>query len=152
MCCWKKNKNLYPNHLYCHLMYIPYTTFRHSFHHCGGTCHSGAPVFVSYIVRRMMPPSLQTTFLLWPRYRRGICGKCRESDEMVLLNLLFHCTHQILINHRWSAAPRIIMHIFTSFIKESHTSPYHWITHGMFSIHLTKLTKNVSQFRVSCIQ
>jgi hypothetical protein len=34
----------------------------------------------------------------------------------------------------------------------SHPSPYHWITHGMFSIHLTKLTINVSQFHASCIQ
>jgi hypothetical protein len=31
-------------------------------------------------------------------------------------------------------------------------SPYHWIIHGMFSIHLTKLTRNISQFHVSCIQ
>jgi hypothetical protein len=23
----KKKNNLFPNHLYCHLMYIPYTTF-----------------------------------------------------------------------------------------------------------------------------
>jgi hypothetical protein len=30
----EKNKNLFPNYLYCHVMYIPYTTFRHSFHHC----------------------------------------------------------------------------------------------------------------------
>jgi hypothetical protein len=32
----------------------------------------------------------------------------------------------------------------------SHPSPYHWITHGIFSIHLTKLTMNVSRFHVSC--
>jgi hypothetical protein len=32
----------------------------------------------------------------------------------VLLNLRFHCTHQIFINHRWSATLRIIMHIFAS--------------------------------------
>jgi hypothetical protein len=31
----------------------------------------------------MMPPAMQTTYLLWPRYRRGIYGKCRESDEMM---------------------------------------------------------------------
>jgi hypothetical protein len=30
-------------------------------------------------------------------------------------------------------------------------SPYHWITHGMFSIHLTKLTMNVIRFHDSCI-
>jgi hypothetical protein len=33
----------------------------------------------------------------------------------------------------------------------THPPPYHWITHGMFSIHLTKLTMNVSPFHVSCI-
>jgi hypothetical protein len=48
----KKNKNLFPNHLYCHFMYIPCTTFQHSSHHFWGNCHSGAPVFVS-LHRRM---------------------------------------------------------------------------------------------------
>jgi hypothetical protein len=56
----KQNKNLFPNHLYCHLMYIPCTTFRHSFHHCWDTCFSGAPVIVS-LHHRMMPPAMQTT-------------------------------------------------------------------------------------------
>jgi hypothetical protein len=46
----KKTKHLFPNHLYCHLMYIPYTTFGHSFHHCWGTCYTGAPVLYSCIV------------------------------------------------------------------------------------------------------
>jgi hypothetical protein len=87
--------------------------------------------------------------ILW-RSDHEICGKGMESDKMV--NLLFHCMHQIFINHRQSAAPQIIMHIFASFIKVSHPSPYHWITDGMFSIHLTKLTMNVSRFPVSCIQ
>jgi hypothetical protein len=75
------------------------------------------------------------------------CGKCREIDKMV--NRLFYW---IFINHRLLATPRIIMQIFMSFIKVSHLSPYHWITHGMFSIHLTKLMMNVSRFHVSCIQ
>jgi hypothetical protein len=44
------------------------------------------------------------------------------------------------------------MCIFMSFIKVSHPSPYHWITHGMFSIHHTMFTMNVSRFHVSCIQ
>jgi hypothetical protein len=80
--------------------------------------------------------------------------KCRDSNDMVtvLLNFLFHCIHQIFINHRQSAAPQIIMHIFGSFIKMSHPFLYHWISHGMFSIHHTKLIMNVSQFRVPCIQ
>jgi hypothetical protein len=68
------------------------------------------------------------------------------------LNLLFHYKHQIFINHRQSTAWRIITHIFASFIKVSHPSPYHWITHGMFSIHLTQLMMNISRFRVCCIQ
>jgi hypothetical protein len=34
----------------------------------------------------------------------------------------------------------------------SRPSPYHWNTHGMFSVRLTKLTMNVSRFHVSCIQ
>ena len=44
------------------------------------------------------------------------------------------------------------MHIFASFIKQSHPSPYHWTTHGMFSIHVTKLTMNFSRFHVLHIQ
>jgi hypothetical protein len=56
----KRKKNLFPNHSYCHLMYISYTTFQHSFHHCWGTCHSRAPIFVS-LHRKMMPPAMQTT-------------------------------------------------------------------------------------------
>jgi hypothetical protein len=63
------------NHVHCHLMYTPYATFRRSFHHCWGTCHSVAPVFVS-LNRRMLPPAMQTTWkrLLWPRCRRGTAG------------------------------------------------------------------------------
>ena len=91
------------------------------------------------------------------RSDREIWRKCRESDVMVnqsavLPNLPFNCTHQILIHHRWLAAPRIIMHTFASFIKESHPSPYHRTTQGMFSIHVTKLTMNFSQFHVLHIQ
>jgi hypothetical protein len=71
---------------------------------------------------------------------------------IVLLNIFFHCTHQIFINHRWSASLRIIVHIFTSFIKVSHPSPHHCITHGMFSLHLTKLTMNIGCFHISYIQ
>ena len=39
----KKKHKYTTNHVYCHLMYILYTTFRHSFHHYLGTCHSVAP-------------------------------------------------------------------------------------------------------------
>jgi hypothetical protein len=59
-------------------------------------------------------------------------GKWRNGE----LSVLFHCTHQIIINHIRSATPWIIMHIFASFIQVSRPCPYHWITHGMFSIHL----------------
>ena len=79
-------------------------------------------------------------------------GKWRNGESSVLSNLLFNCTHQIFIHHRRSAALRIIMHIFASFIKQSHPSPYHWTTHGMFSIHVTKLTMNFSRFHVLRIQ
>jgi hypothetical protein len=41
---------------------------------------------------------------------------------------------------------------FSRLSLESHPSPYHWITHGMFSIHLTELTMYVSRIHVSCIQ
>jgi hypothetical protein len=34
----------------------------------------------------------------------------------------------------------------------SPVTAYHWITHGMFSIHLTKLMMNVSRFHVSWIR
>ena len=30
----RKKQDYVTNHVYCHLMYIPYTTFQHSFHHC----------------------------------------------------------------------------------------------------------------------
>jgi hypothetical protein len=78
-------------------------------------------------------------------------GKWQNGELSVLLNLLFHCTHQTFINHRRLAALQI-MHIFASFFTVSHPSPYRWITHGIFSIHCTKLTINVSRFHVSCIQ
>jgi hypothetical protein len=75
----------------------------------------------------------------WPWNLWKMQGKWQNGKSSVLLNLLFHCTYQIFINHRPSAAPQIIMHIFPSFIKVSRPCPYHRITHVMFSIHLTKL-------------
>jgi hypothetical protein len=66
----------------------------------------------------------------WPLNLRKMQGKWRNGESSVLPNLVFNCTHQIFIHHRQSAAPRIIMHIFASFIKQSHPSPYHWTTHG----------------------
>jgi len=83
---------------------------------------------------------------------KSLDAKWRNGESSVLSDLLFNCTHQIFIHHRRSATPRIIMHIFASFIKQSHPSPYHWTTHGMFSIHVTKLTMNFSRFHVLRIQ
>ena len=87
----------------------------------------------------------------WPWNLRKMQGKWRNGESSVLPNL-FNCTHQIFIHHRRSAAPQIIMHIFASFIKQSHPSPCHWTTHGMFSIHVTKLMTNFSRCHVLPIQ
>ena len=83
---------------------------------------------------------------------RKMQGKWRNGESSVLPKLPFNCTQQIFIHHRRSAARRIIMHISASFIKQSHPSPYHWTTQGMFSIHVTKLTMNFSRCHVLCIQ
>jgi len=88
----------------------------------------------------------------WPWNLRKMQGKLCNGESSVLSNLLFNCTHQIFIHHRRSAAPQIIMHIFSSFIKQSHLSLYHWTAHDMFSIHVTKLTMNFSRFHVLRIQ
>ena len=87
----------------------------------------------------------------WLWNLRKMQGKWRNHESSVLSNLLFNCTHQIFIHHRRSATPWIITHIFVSFIKQSHPSLYHLITHGMFSIQVTKLT-NFSRFHVLRIQ
>jgi len=57
---FKKKQEYITHHVYCHLMYILYTTFRHNFHHCWGTYHSVAPVFVS-LHRIMVPPAMQSS-------------------------------------------------------------------------------------------
>jgi hypothetical protein len=48
------------------------------------------------------------------------------------LNLLFHCMHWIFINHRRSAALRIIMHIFTSLKSPSISVP---LNHSWHVLH-----------------
>jgi len=88
----------------------------------------------------------------WPWNLRKMLGKWCNGESYVLSNVHFNCTHQIFVHHRQSATPRIIMHTFTSFIKQSHPSPYHWTTHVMFSIHVTKLTMNFSRCHVLRIQ
>ena len=64
-------------------MYIPHTTFQHSFHHSWGTCHSVAPVFVS-LHCRMMPPAMQSTASLtslssWNRRPARKDLRCRNK-------------------------------------------------------------------------
>jgi hypothetical protein len=56
------------------------------------------------------------------------------------------CTKSSLTTDGWS------LHRSSRPSKVSHPSPYHWLTHGMFSIHLIKLMMNVSQFHISYIQ
>ena len=89
----RKKQEYITNHVYCHLMYIPYTTFRHGFHHCWGTCHSAAPVFVS-LHRRMMPPAMQSKWkrLFWPQtqFCEEVAVKFEENGVMV--NHLFFLT------------------------------------------------------------
>ena len=55
----KEKQEYITNQVYCHLMYIPYTTFWHIFQHSWGTCYSVAPVFVSPH-RTMPPPVMQS--------------------------------------------------------------------------------------------
>ena len=88
----------------------------------------------------------------WPWNLRKMQVKLCNSESSVLSNLPFNCRHQIFIHHKRSAAPRIIMHIFASFIKQSHPSPCHWTTHGIFSIYVTKFTMNFSRWHVLRIQ
>jgi len=88
----------------------------------------------------------------WPWNLRKMQGKWCNGESSVFSNVHFNSTHQIFVHHRQSAIPRIVMHIFTSFLKQSHPSPYHWTTHGLFSIHVTKLTMNFSRCHVLRIQ
>jgi hypothetical protein len=150
----------------------------HEILHCGGSvgrhCHKAS----QHRVRKVKSTGLQFHFLfflkklwhpVWTQFPKAkfirhsfvkkgpwnlwkMQGKLQNGESSVLLNLIFHCKHQIFVNHRRLATPWIIMHIFASFIKVSHPSPYHWITHGMFSIHLTKLMMIVNWFHVSCSQ
>jgi len=83
----------------------------------------------------------------WPWNLRKMQGKWRNGESSVLPNLLFNCTHQNL-----HSPCTCFMHIFASSIKQSHPSPYHWTTHGMFSTHVTKLTMNFSRCHVLRIQ
>jgi len=88
----------------------------------------------------------------WPWNLRKMQGKWCNGESSVLSNVHFNCTHQIFVHHRRLATPWIIMHIYTSFINQSHPFPYHWTTHGMFSIRITKLMMSFSRCHVLRIQ
>jgi hypothetical protein len=80
--------------------------------------------------------------------------KCRESDIMVnrlFSHLLFNSTHQIFIHQTVGRSADHRAH-FHTFIKQLHPSLYQWTTHGMFSVHIKKLTMNFSWFHVLHIQ
>ena len=77
-------------------------------------------------------------------------GKWHNGGSSVLSNLLFNCTHQIFIHQTVGHSADHHAH-FHAFIKQLHPSLYHWITHGMFSKHVKKLT-NFSWFHILCIQ
>jgi len=86
--------------------------------------------------------------ILW-RSDREIWGKCRESDVMVncLFSVIFSSTARTKSSFTTDSRP-----LLASFIKQLHPSPYHWTSHGMFSIHVTKLTMNFSQCHILRIQ
>jgi hypothetical protein len=108
---------------------------------CGGSVWAGilmkhhntltkhATLLVSFCVHPLASsaPSMNTISeneVYQTQFHEEVTMKFVNGEWSVLLNLLLHCTHQIFINHRQSAAPQIIMHIFMSFIKVSHPSPY----------------------------
>ena len=70
----------------------------------------------------------------WHWNLREMQGKWCNGELSVFSNLLFKSTQQIFIHNRQTATPQIIMHIFASFIRQPHPSPYDWTTQGLFSI------------------
>jgi hypothetical protein len=104
-----------------------------------------------------LAPSVSTTSEI-PGDRGEVTVKCVGNAGKVT-KLWIVCSHEHSLrpharNHRW---PQMVghllpvMHIFMSF-KVSSPSPYHRITRGIFSIHLTKLMMNVCWLHSSCIQ
>jgi len=71
----------------------------------------------------------------WPWNLRKMQGKWRNGESSLVPNLLFNCTHQILIHHRRSAAPRIIMHIFASFTVAPFSIPLNYSWHILHTCH-----------------
>ena len=50
------------------------------------------------------------------------------------------------------AAPRLLMHVITTFVEHSDEFPHHSITHDIFTVCFTYMTTNISRFYISCIQ
>ena len=55
-------------------------------------------------------------------------------------------------DHKQPAAPRLVMHIITTFVELSNLFSHHSITHEIFTVYFTYLTMNISRFHISCIQ
>ena len=55
-------------------------------------------------------------------------------------------------DHRRPAAPRLVMHVITTFVELCNLFPHHSITHGIFTVYFTYLTMNISRFHISCIK
>jgi hypothetical protein len=57
-----------------------------------------------------------------------------------------------LLRCHWpQTAPRLVMHVITTFSELSLHFPHHSITHGISTVYFTYLM-NISQFHISCIQ
>ena len=91
---FRKKQEYITNHVYCHSMYIPYTTFRHSFHHCWGTCHSVAPVFVSLLCR-MMPPATTDGQPLRGSSCTFLCPSLNSRIHLRTIELLMACSRYV---------------------------------------------------------
>ena len=106
---------------------------------------SSVSIFSTQCAHNFQNLSLSDNFLKkWPWNLRKMQGKWCNGESSIFSNLLFNCTHQIFIHHKVGhSTDHAYFHVF---IKQSHPSPYHWTTHGIFSIRVTKLTN----FTVSC--
>ena len=60
--------------------------------------------------------------------------------------------HQIVIDQRWPTGMLFVKHRDAAYVELTNSSPDHFISNGIFTIHLTKLIMNVSWFDVSHIQ
>ena len=76
----------------------------------------------------------------------------RNGEPSVFTNFCFDRAHQIITDHKRSAAPRLVMHVITTFVELPNPFPHHSITHGIFTAYFTYLTMNISRFHISCIQ